>query len=145
VRKTVIATGAVTRGWVNVACVGTALAKLFLLRHTQASQLVPTTPGERQAMLKMLTADVCGDGQSFTVHGQPLYWADAKGITRLPDARWRVEAVWSEHGAVCINQPRRPELAAAIEQQCGPLPRCTSSSRGYVISANPTIVSKGVR
>ena len=144
-RKTVTATGAAAEGWVNVACASTALAKLFLLRHTQASQLVPTTAEERQAMLKMLTADVCGDGHSFTVHGQPLYWADAKRITRFPDAPWRLEAVWNEHGAVCMEQPRRPELTAAIEERCGPLPRCTSSSHGSVISANPTLISKGLR
>ena len=137
VRKTVTATGAAAEGWVNVACAGTALAKLFLVRHTQASQLVPTTSGERQALLKMLTADVCGDGHSFTVPGQPLYWADAKGITRFPDAPRRLEAVWNEDGAVCMDQPRRPELAAAIDERCGPLPRCSSSSHGYVISANP--------
>ena len=144
-RRTVTATGAAAEGWFNVACAGTALAKMFLLRHTQASQLAPTTAGERQALLKMLTADVCGDGHSFTVQGQPLYWADAKRITRFPNAPWHLEAIWNEHGAVCMEQPRRPELAAAIDERCGPLPRCTESSHGYVISANPTLVSKRAR
>lgn len=136
-RKTVTATGAPTEGWVNIACAATALAKLYLVRHTEASQQVPTTRAERQAMLKMFTADVCGDGTSFTVHGQPLLWADAKGITRFgatPDAH---EAVWNETGAVCMDQPRRPELADAITARCGPLPRCTAQSRGHVTSANP--------
>jgi hypothetical protein len=45
-RETVTATGAATRGWVNVACDGTALAKLHLTRHTEASQVVPTTAAE---------------------------------------------------------------------------------------------------
>jgi hypothetical protein len=135
-RKTVT-TGPATHGWVNIACAGTALAKLFLVRHTEASQQVQTTRAERQAMLKMFTADVCGDGTAFTVHGQPLFWADAKGITRFPDAPASLEAVWNEHGAVCMNQPRRPELAGAIAAQCGPLPRCTPQSVGHVASANP--------
>jgi hypothetical protein len=135
--KTVTATGAETRGWVNVACAETALAKLFLVRHTEASQEVRTKRAERQAMLKMFTADVCGDGTSFTVHGQPLFWADAKGITRFPDTPRSLEAVWNENGAVCMEQPRRPELADAITAHCGPLPRCTPQSHGHVVSANP--------
>ena len=136
-RKTVTAIGAATRGWVNVACAGTALAKLFLVRHTDASQEVPTTRAERQAMLKMFTADVCGDGTSFTVHGQPLFWSDAKGITRFPDAARSLEAVWNQNGVVCMESPRRPELAQAIMARCGPLPRCTPHSHGHVVSANP--------
>jgi len=80
-RKTVTATGAAAAGWLNIACSGTALAKLHLTRHTEASQIVKTTAIERQAMLKMFTADVCGDGTSFTVHGQPLLWADANHLT----------------------------------------------------------------
>jgi hypothetical protein len=137
-RKTVIATGAASRGWINIACAGTALAKLFLVRHTGASQEVRTTRAERQAMLKMFTADVCGNGTSFTVHGQPLFWADAKGITRFPDAPRSLEAVWNEKGAVCLEEPRRPELANEIQARCGPLPRCTSSTPpGHVVSAIP--------
>jgi hypothetical protein len=136
-RKTVIATGAASRGWINIACAGTALAKLFLVRHTEASQEVSTTREERQAMLKMFTADVCGDGTSFTVHGQPLFWADVKGITVFPDAPASLEAVWSDKGAVCLEEPRRPELAGAIQARCGPLPRCTAHMQGHVVSANP--------
>ena len=137
VRKTVTATGSAADGWVNIGCAATALAKLFLVRHTEASQEVPTVREERQAMLKMFTADVCGDGTSFTAHGQPLFWADAKGITRLPQAPSLLEAVWDESGAVCMNRARRPEFESAIEARCGRLPRCTPQSRGHVMSAIP--------
>jgi hypothetical protein len=134
--KTVTATGPATAGWFNIACAGTALAKLHLTRHTEASQHVKTTAVERQAMLKMFTADVCGDGTAFTVHGQPLLWADANHLTSFADKPASLEAVWTDRGAVCLDTPRRPELAAAIAARCGPLPRCTDQ-RGYVISANP--------
>jgi hypothetical protein len=135
-RKTVTATGAATAGWFNVACAGTALAKLHLTRHTEASQTVKTTAIERQAMLKMFTADVCGDGTSFTVHGQPLLWADANHLMAFNRPAASLEAVWTDRGAVCLDTPRRPELADAIAAHCGALPRCTSQ-RGYVISGNP--------
>lgn len=134
--KTVTATGDAAAGWFNIACSGTALAKLHLTRHTEASQIVKTTAIERQAMLKMFTADVCGDGTSFTVHGQPLLWADANHLTAFDQPAATLEAVWTERGAVCLDTPRRPELAAAIAAHCGPLPRCTNQ-RGYVISGNP--------
>ena len=134
--KTVTATGEATAGWFNIACSGTALAKLHLTRHTEASQIVKTTAIERQAMLKMFTADVCGDGTSFTVHGQPLLWADANHLTGFDQPAATLEAVWTERGAVCLDTPRRPELAAAIAAHCGALPRCTNQ-RGYVISGNP--------
>jgi ADYC domain len=135
-RKTVTATGDATAGWFNIACAGTALAKLHLTRHTEASQIVRTTAVERQAMLKMFTADVCGDGTSFTVHGQPLLWADANHLTAFNRPAASLEAVWTDRGAACLDTPRRPELADAIAAHCGALPRCTSQ-RGYVISGNP--------
>lgn len=134
--KTVTATGADANGWFNLACAGTALAKLHLTRHTEASQIVKTTAVERQAMLKMFTADVCGDGTSFTVHGQPLLWADANHLTAFNKPAASLEAVWTERGAVCLDTPRRPELASAIAAHCGQLPRC-SNQRGYVVSGNP--------
>jgi hypothetical protein len=139
-RKTIVATGAAAVGWVNIACAGTSLAKLYLTRHTQASQQILTTSGERQSMLKMFTADVCGDGTSFTVPGQPLLWADAKGITKFAGPAASIEAIWNESGAVCLDTPRKPELAPAIAARCQ-RPPCggatTPRGRGHVISAIP--------
>src|SRR6185295_18525269 len=110
--------------------------------HTEASQVVPTTAAQRQAMLKMFTADVCGDGTSFTVQGQPLVWADANGVTSFVKPPGSLEAIWNEGGALCLDTPRRPELAPAIATRCGArLPRCGALSAaaragGYVTSAN---------
>jgi hypothetical protein len=63
----------------NIACVGTAISKLHLLRHTAASQGGPTDPlpppvDKRQALLRMLTADYCGAGHPFTHDGVPLHF-----------------------------------------------------------------------
>jgi hypothetical protein len=140
VRRTVIASGNATSGWINIACAGTALAKLYLTRHTEASQTVPTTRSERQAMLKMFGADVCGDGSSFTTHGHALLWADAKGITTFASTPATIEGIWTDQGAVCLDHPRHPELAGAIAARCPP-PSCggatSPGARGQVISANP--------
>ncbi|TMQ17552.1 MAG: hypothetical protein E6J90_22195 [Deltaproteobacteria bacterium] len=61
----------------NIACMGTDVAKLHLLRHTSASQgglndPVPPPTDKRQAVLRMLTADYCGAGHPFTHDGVPL-------------------------------------------------------------------------
>jgi ADYC domain len=61
----------------NIACTGTAISKLHLLRHTSASQAAITEPlpppvDKRQAILRMLTADYCGAGRPFTHDGVPL-------------------------------------------------------------------------
>jgi len=81
--------------WFNLACAGSATAKLHLMRHTNAGAWTAATwqPGsdvrapsapfhtdvlQRQAMLKMFAADYCGTGQPFTVDGQPLLYEDSR-------------------------------------------------------------------
>jgi hypothetical protein len=136
----VVATGAATSGWINIACARTALAKLYLTRHTEASQRIVTARAERQAMLKMFSADICGDGTPLTVQGQPLLWADAKGITTFAGTPANIEAIWTDSGAVCLDIPRRPEIGPIVASRC-PRQACggatTPIGRGYVISANP--------
>lgn len=101
--------------WFNLGCAGSALAKLALTGHTQASAnatTFTTTLLERQAMLKLLTADYCGDGTPFTVGGQPLNWRDAQGTMKLaalqtnPPSPLVLEARWDAAGPACLNQPR---------------------------------------
>ena len=75
------------------------------------------------------------------MHGQPLLWADAKGITKFATAPGSIEAIWNSGSAVCLDTPRRPELASAIRARC-PRLSCggvaTPAGRGHVISANPS-------
>src|SRR3954468_6871774 len=62
--------------WFNIGCAAAALAKLRLTRNTIHAQ----APGlarawqQRQATLKMFSADYCGTGAPFTVGGQRLVW-----------------------------------------------------------------------
>lgn len=81
--------------WFNLACAGSATAKLHLMRHTNAGAWTAATwsqgtdvrasdapfhtdPLQRQAMLKMFAADYCGTGDGFTVDGQPLLYDDSR-------------------------------------------------------------------
>ena len=93
--------------WFNVACAGTVMAKLALNRHTTAtaSSAVTTTWAQRQAMLKMYTSDVCGNGDSLTVTGTPIQWVSTTGLTS-PAPYNTMEARWNEHGAMCLTTHR---------------------------------------
>jgi hypothetical protein len=133
--------------WINIACAGTAIAKMHLLRHTLAGSEGPfaTTRDQRQAMLRMLRADYCGDGMAYTVDGHPLRYADEWGWHHasidLSQASQRslVEGVWSHKGAVCLDRPR---MVQRSEIRCTrPIPACPPnltrwSELGHVVSVN---------
>jgi len=143
--------------WFNVACSGLAMAKLHLLRHTDAGKDAThiTTNVQRQSMLKMLTDDICGTGFSFTVDGESVYYMDKAGWHPFS---WqevgKVEAIWNEKGAVCLETPRRekeePGIRERIKKECGnklpdPCGAKVASWRdhGLGITANPSDSAPG--
>jgi hypothetical protein len=145
--------------WFNLACIGTSMAKMHFLRHTTAGSFsnngtpVSTTPAQRQAMLKMLTADYCGNGHSFTVNGRPLAYQDSMDwytlyrvdLERLDD----FEAVWGPNGAICLSQPRLAKVdeiqGYCITHKRPMIPTCTKDmklnwrSYGHVASSNAVV------
>jgi hypothetical protein len=152
--KTVTATGSGVGGWFNIACAGTVVAKMHLLRHTEAGLLAAsgscparvTTQDDRQAMLKMITDDLCGTGRSFTHDGKDVFYMDRQGFYPfdLKDAT-RMEAIWTSTGPVCLSEPRLqsedPCTWTEIKNECGAkLVPCETlappwSDHGYGISA----------
>jgi hypothetical protein len=142
--------------WFNIACVGTALAKMKLLGYDpETTGRHATTWKQRQATLKMLTARYCKEQEklSFTQTGQPLVWQNMRqwfpspspaknplpvltvpapksslpaATTPLGTTDDNVEAVWNQDGAICLNEPRRPEWSREeIIGACGVnIPRC---------------------
>lgn len=148
-----IAPGINTR-WFTIACAETALAKLHLTGHTHAAQAAgfSSSVPERQTMLKLLTADYCGTGTSFTAAGQPLRWTDADGTLTIPSSVTRVlEARWTPGGASCLNTPRVaahpteaslarfPDVEQQIAEACPRPPPCgTWSAVHHLRSWNPT-------
>jgi len=72
-----------------------------------------------EACVRMLRADYCGDGRSYTEPGVPVEHGDRAGRRghRHPH-RMAFEAVWGRHGAICVRRPRDrarislPQLAA---------------------------------
>lgn len=106
--------------WFNIGCGKHILAKLRLTRNT--IKLVGTTPGgtweNEQAMLKLISADYCGTGQSFTQAGVPLVWRDQLLMTSYPPGvSIDLEARWSARGATCLGTPRLAAYAD-VEYAC---------------------------
>lgn len=129
-------------GWLNIACAGSALAKLKMMNYGPQADFDglgnPATPAQRQATLKMITADYCGTGEPFTENGTPLIWENASG-TIEPSPLWtpgEVEAVWTDAGALCLDTPRLGDTVGALP--CA-LPPCAglSVSDGEWITVNP--------
>lgn len=136
--------------WFNIACAATAPAKMHLLRHTRAGSYgnagtiaYDTTIKQRDTMLKMLTADYCGSGLSFTVDGQPLVYRDNRHWYPYYGYSTQ-EALWGPDGALCLDTPRRSTTYTReyVNAKCGfDLPTCGPftgwESRAYVMSASP--------
>jgi hypothetical protein len=144
--------------WFTIGCAETALAKMHLNGHTKASHHVgfSNTALQRQTFLKMIMADYCGNGHSFTVTGQRLRWSDSAGTMTIPSTFGKeLEARWDENGALCLNTPRvdahptsesrahfEEGIETAIDLVCGignrPPPCPTLSTGSYLRSWNPT-------
>ncbi len=117
--------------WFNFGCAGHTLAKLHLTHNTAISRTgTPSaTWAARQAVLKMLVADYCGDGTPFTVFGEPLVWKDDDTMSYFATPG-PFEARWTANGPGCLDVPRVlanptaqaldkfPDIEAAIAAHC---------------------------
>ncbi len=65
-----------------------------------------------QACVRMMRADYCGDGRSFTRDGTLIDLYDRLGLQRdEPGPGMRFEAGWGADGATCVARVRIPENA----------------------------------
>ncbi|MEM6290133.1 MAG: ADYC domain-containing protein [Myxococcota bacterium] len=90
----------------TIACRGHALAKMAMLQHVPYDGV--TDEPERQATLRMLRGDYCGDGVPHTVVNNPLEWTDDRGFVEWdPDTfSPTLEGYWTEDGALCVDTYR---------------------------------------
>ena len=113
--------------WLTIACAGSAAAKMRLMNYGPQSDFDgeghPASVAQRQATLKMITADYCGNGTSYTANGTPLVWENAEGTVQSTADAGAIEAVWTKNGALCLGQTR----IAGTQVACG-LPSCSGVS-----------------
>ncbi len=101
--------GASATEWFNLACVGSALAKMRLLGVHPITQPGGAAQLYRAATLKMLTGRYRGE-RSYTSPGMPIYYR-AKNGTQFygypKDPIWNhMESYWAAYGATCVSYRR---------------------------------------
>jgi hypothetical protein len=92
---------------ITFGCRGFALAKCVEMGYKYWNKV----PGDSSRTLlnhtvactRMLRADYCGDGASWTVNGTPINLYDAAGIQGDTELLWPFEAEWSQNGASCVS------------------------------------------
>ncbi|MBP6840824.1 MAG: hypothetical protein KA190_26245 [Kofleriaceae bacterium] len=125
--------------WINLGCAGTAVAKLHLSGHSQASQHatgVTRSSADGQAFLKMMSGDYCGTGQAFTVAGAPISYRTGDGALATQGGLGASEARWSAAGAVCLDTPRVVDRAT-VAASCS-IPACSEVGVDVLAGAHLT-------
>jgi hypothetical protein len=115
----------------NVTCSSGAIGKCVRLGYKPWKQLPDGTAlwDYHQACVRMLRADYCGDGQSFTRDGTLIDLYDRLGIQKgEPTPGMRFEAGWGKDGATCVARVRIPEKVMLEELTR----RCPERLAGHV-------------
>jgi hypothetical protein len=101
-------------GWMSLACADEAVYKMMRLGYGPHSDFAgtgsPATLEQRQATIRMITADYCGTGHSFTQPNTPLVWTNVGGsvVGDGGGTPLTLEAYWNRSGAICLDTTRLP-------------------------------------
>lgn len=93
----------------SIGCAGTLVSKMVLTHHTNVTSTAtyPTAMRDRRALFNALSANVCGDGTSFTVNGRKVGWTNGTFLPNLgPANQLQLDGRYDEHGATCMSRPR---------------------------------------
>lgn len=111
--------------WFSLACQGGAAYKMKMLGYSPSLPLglgpQTSTPAQRRATLKMITADYCGDGTPYTEPGVEVHWENVGGSVGGAAVSDPIEAIWSEDGALCLSNRRLPDPENPVHCE---LPSC---------------------
>jgi len=117
------------------ACMGGAIAKCALWGYRPwASYSGMALAAYHQACTRMVRADYCGTGQSYTKTGNPINFYDELGIQQDTED-WFFEAEWDINGARCFYALNRthsslPCFDSRADLVCG---QSLSTSRGVLM------------
>ncbi len=120
----------------TLACQGSALEKAAAWGYSprrviKGEKLAPY----HRAGTRMIRADYCYSGAPNTVDGTVIDVGDPLGINEH-ETDWAIEAVWGEHGLLCLNEPR---VAARADIPCE-LPRCDEESDDHWLEHTDALV-----
>ncbi|MDC0668835.1 ADYC domain-containing protein [Nannocystis radixulma] len=99
---------------INIACLDGGIGKSALWGYH------PWDTGYYEFMgaIRMIRADYCGDGDSWTKSGTAIELEDKWGYNTFFDPTLKTEAIFGPKGALCVTRPRRPEFQIT-GVQCG--------------------------
>ena len=96
----------------EIACTSGAFGKCLLFGY-HPWKTGTGVPMERlyQSCIRMVRADYCGDGRSWTRNGMSIDIFDRFGVQKADNpTNMTLEAAWSPEGAVCIHHARVPSV-----------------------------------
>lgn len=107
-----------TSPWFNFACNDDVLWKMAVFRYAQPASYgaYVTSIADRDAAIRSIRADYCGDDHAWTETGTSVDWANRGGWLTHAEDGMTVEAIWNANGAVCLTKPR---LYQKSEISCG--------------------------
>jgi len=92
------------------ACRGAAIAKCVEMGYKPWVSIAGVSlAAHHQSCTRMLRADYCGDGTSYTTNGRIINVYDALGVQQDTE-NWGFEAEWGTDGAVCFSVLNRAPL-----------------------------------
>jgi hypothetical protein len=108
--------------WFTFACRGAAIAKCVEMGYRPWESVLSCQDGNctgvslesyHQACTRMVRADYCGDGESWTLDGRVINVFDGLGL-QADSESWDFEAEWSSEGARCMTRERVIKLEADL-------------------------------
>jgi hypothetical protein len=105
--------------WFNMSCAGEAGIKMLRtgLGEAVAPNSAPQARQKRQAVLNMFMAKYCPTKwDHFTTLGKPVYWVGTQKRVDPPPTGHELEAIWNDHGAVCLNAHRYKTPSCHIDE-----------------------------
>lgn len=110
-------TGVIDRknGMIYIACVSAAVGKATLWGFTPYDAQVEVE--NFTTAVRAVRADYCGDGESYTTVGNALQLKDKWGYSGFNNPG-PTEALWGEHGAVCLGKPRWTNVVSYSDVLC---------------------------
>ncbi|MEP7126228.1 MAG: ADYC domain-containing protein, partial [Byssovorax sp.] len=101
---------------ITFACRGRAIAKCLEMGYRPGEEpgglFTPARIEHLVACTRLLRADYCGDGRSWTVDGTLVNLYDNVGV-QLDTQAWKIEAEWTSAGARCTNKAPLTRLSVS--------------------------------
>ncbi len=93
-------------GSFSFACEGSSIEKCVRLGYGSDELDFFGRPHRLLACVRMLRADYCGDGSTWTTDGRMIEVWDGRGINTRTEPDWPREGAWTPEGAMCLDNPR---------------------------------------